>query len=163
MEIAYKITNQEMKDILSKELGVPVLEVTTDTDGNFIARTLLEKTTVGNIYGTDKIKKDFTERFGQEKTEKILSFFKEFFNGLKETTHPEHPDSIFLYKEAGSEKIVWMVQDTKNGYLWCRWDRFWSFFQNEISLNYTETQYVLKTVVAEHTKRDVGTPRTGTP
>jgi hypothetical protein len=38
-----------------------------------------------------------------------------------------------------------------------------SFFQNEISLNYTETQYVLKTVVAEHTKRDVGTPRTGTP
>ena len=160
MEITYKITNQELKKILSKELGVPVLEAITETDGNIIAKTAQEKKVpVGNISEMDIVREDFTNKFRQEKTERILSFFKGFFDGLKETTHPDHPDHIFFYKEKDGKKIGWMEQDLKNGYLWCRWDGFWSFLKIEIDLKYSEIQYVVKTMVEQCTERKIGTPR----
>ena len=159
MEITYKITEQEMTEILSKELGNPVESVTPDTDGSFIAKVIQgNKVPEDNNSGVDTIREDFTEKFGQEKTERILCFFEKLFNGLKETTIPKYPQSIFFYKEEGDRKVVWMEQDLKNEDLWCRWDVFWSFFENGISIGYHETQYVVKIMVEHHLKRKVETP-----
>jgi hypothetical protein len=114
----------------------------------------------GGTSVSDTIRKDFTEKFGEEKTERILSFFEEIFNDLKEMTHPDYPQSILFYKEKDGEKVGWMEQDQKNGILWCTWAEFWSFFKNEIGIDHSETQYVVKTMVEQYTERKVGTPGT---
>ena len=99
------------------------------------------------------------EKYGEEKTEKINKFFDDFFKDLKETTSEEYPDSVFFYtlNDDGSKKI-WMEQDSKNKILWCLWNGFWSFFVNEIDLEYSETQSLVKTMVEQHLNRQVGTP-----
>lgn len=196
MEITYKITEQEMIEILSKELENPVGSVIQDTDGNFIAKTTQEKKVpVENNSEMDAVREDFTEKFGLEKTESILSFFDEFFDGLKEQgikdgwrggfsaegkslsdpkppseqfesneKCPDRPDNIFFYKEEGNERTIWMIDNrgglhgSKNGTLWCRWGGFWSIFENQIGLNYSDIQYITKTMMEKHLNREVGKP-----
>jgi hypothetical protein len=99
------------------------------------------------------------EKYGDEKAEKIIKFFDELFKDLKETTSEKYPDSVFFYtlNDDGSEK-VWMEQDSKNKFLWCRWDGFWPFFENEIGLNYIEIQSLMKTMVEQHLNFEVRTP-----
>jgi hypothetical protein len=99
------------------------------------------------------------EKYGEEKVEKIIKFFDDLFKDLKETASKKRPGSIFFYTlgDDGSKK-VWMEQDSKNGFLWCRWSDFWSFFENEMRLNYSEIQSLVKTMVEQHLSREVGKP-----
>jgi uncharacterized protein YqkB len=99
------------------------------------------------------------EKYGEEKAEKIIKFFDDFFKDLKETTFENYKDNVFFYTidNTGTPKI-WMEQDSKNGRLWCRWSGFWSFFENEMKLDYFETQSLVKTMVEQHLSRPVGTP-----
>jgi hypothetical protein len=99
------------------------------------------------------------EKYGEEKVEKINKFFDDFFRDLKETTFENYKDNVFFYTidNTGTPKI-WMEQDSKNGHLWCRWNGFWSFFENEIKLDHFETQSLVKTMVEQHLNCPVGTP-----
>ena len=76
MEITYKISKQEMIEILSNKLGKPIIDIISDTNGNFIAKSDTE---------TNIIKQNLIQKFGTEKTENILNFFEELFHDLKET------------------------------------------------------------------------------
>jgi hypothetical protein len=91
---------------------------------------------------------------------RIIHFFDNLFKNLKETTSEKYPGSVFFYtlNDDGSKK-VWMEQDLKNEYVWCRRDGLWTFFEKEIGLDHSETQTLVKTVVEKHLNREVGTPR----
>jgi hypothetical protein len=94
-----------------------------------------------------------------EKRDKVIKFFNDLFKELKETTSDKYPDSIFFYtlNDDGTKK-VWMEENTRHGYLWCRQRDFWSFFENEIKLNPFENQYLVKSMVEEHLNQKVGKP-----
>lgn len=152
MEITYKISKQEMIEILSNKLGKPIIDIISDTNGNFIAKSDTE---------TNIIKQNLIQKFGTEKTENILNFFEELFHDLKETKDLENPDRIIFYKDNESSKTIWMEEDIKKKRLWCRWNDLWSFFENEMNLNFSEIQYVMKTMVEQHTEREIGRPLYG--
>ena len=70
----------------------------------------------------------------------------------------EYPDYIFLFK---GDKILfdfYKIQDEKNGHFWCSYQHYWSVFENEYGLNYTEVQEFTKDMVEKHFKMKVLTP-----
>jgi hypothetical protein len=99
------------------------------------------------------------KKYGEDKTGEIIKFFDDLFKDLKETTFEKYPGSVFFYTLGGDgSKKVWMQQDGKNECLWCRWNGFWSFFENEMGLNYSEIKSLVKTMVEQHLNCQVGTP-----
>ena len=73
----------------------------------------------------------------------------------------EYPDYIFLFK---GDKILfdfYKIQDEKNGHFWCSYQHYWSVFENEYGLNYTEVQEFTKDMVEKHFKMKVLTPLGG--
>ena len=65
-------------------------------------------------------------------------FFDELFTGLTVYTKDYKPDLIFMK----GDKYI-MEQDLKSGYLWCRYDGFWSVLEKEYKLEKSEIQAVI--------------------
>ena len=65
-------------------------------------------------------------------------FFDELFTGLTVYTKDYKPDLIFMK----GDKYI-MEQDLKSGYLWCRYDGFWSVLEKEYKLENREIQAVI--------------------
>jgi hypothetical protein len=128
-----------------------------DKEGFFCINPKLYDDGKLNVIKGDAIKILIPDKTKQDKVKK---FFQDLFKELKETTSEKYPDRVFFYtlNDDGSKK-VWMEQDSENGYLWCRSNGFWSFFENEMGLNYSEIQTLMKTMVEQHLNREVGTPR----
>ena len=85
----------------------------------------------------------------------IIRFFEDFFDGLIiEVDLDEHPTDLVYHKNG----TRYMRQCSQNGRLWCIYDGYWAFFENEIGLNYADTQDVVQTMMSVHTKRNVETP-----
>ncbi len=69
---------------------------------------------------------------------KLNIFFNNLFSGLTVYTKNDKPDLIFM----NGDKFI-MEQDLKYGYLWCRYDGFWSVLHEEYKLEYSEIQAVI--------------------
>ena len=69
---------------------------------------------------------------------KLNIFFNNLFSGLTVYTKNDKPDLIFMK----GDKYI-MEQDLKFGYLWCRYDGFWSVLKKEYKLEYSEVQAVI--------------------
>ena len=52
-----------------------------------------------------------------------------------------------------------ILEDEKNGYLWCRWDDFWSVFSEQFGWNYQETSEFISHQVEGHFKWKGLTPQ----
>ena len=79
---------------------------------------------------------------------KVKEFIDDKFEGLVQFKSDEYPDSIF-YKKDG---IILFEQDLKNERLICSYQHrhYWSFFEREIGLSYSEIQELTKALVGEH-------------
>jgi hypothetical protein len=161
MEIVHKLTKEEMCEILTKELGITPVSIVLSSDGEFIITSNqdLHKKNEKNNTNCNNLRPTLSAKYGDEKAEKIIKFFDELFKDLKENTSEKFPNSVFFYtlNDDGSKK-VWMEHDSKYGNLWCLWNGFWSFFENEIGLDHIEIQSLVKTMVEQHLNREVGTP-----
>jgi len=146
---------QTFENFESGKVNVPVDYWKSDSSGGAVSEPKDKSSEKSSTDGRDSL----VEKYGKEKSKKIIKFFDNLFKDLKETTSEKYPSSLFFYtlNDDGSKK-VWMEQDSKNGRLWCRWDGFWSFFENEMGFNYYETQSLVKTMVEQYLNREIGTP-----
>ena len=76
------------------------------------------------------------------------------FYDLIEYKDEQHPDSIFYYK---NDKIYFEL-DKKNNTLWCNYVLVWNIFSNQKTLEYSETQRVIKDMVVKYTNWGSVTP-----
>jgi hypothetical protein len=105
---------------------------------------------------TDHIK--LCAYLGKEPQGEFKDFY-DFITGLWKdmefTVINEHNKQGIIYYK-GTD--FYMEQDFKNGWLWCRLDWIWSFFQIKKGMEYTETQDFIQRMVEEHLKYKVSTP-----
>ena len=86
--------------------------------------------------------------------------FKEYYDFITglwedmEFTVVDEQDIIF---HKGT--VFYMEQDFKNGYIWCHWDRVWSFFESKKGMVLPETQEFIQSMVEEHLKCKALTPK----
>ena len=85
----------------------------------------------------------------------IQTFFNDLLNGLEIDTLDKYPDSIFFIKNGHD---VYMEQDYKNERLFCSYNRIWSFFEGDLSLDYQEISDLIKVMVEQQLKEMVFTP-----
>ena len=71
-------------------------------------------------------------------------------------TSDRYPDSYFY---VNNDQVI-MEQDQKNDRLWVHHTWFWSVFSNEFSLEHIDIQVIIKFLVEQHLKCNVGTPAT---
>ena len=83
----------------------------------------------------------------------ILNKISLFYN-LNEYHNPEYPDSIFYHKNGK----IYFELNTKNKNLWCDYELVWRVFSEEYTLEYTETQNIIKNWVEQHTNCELVTP-----
>ena len=87
----------------------------------------------------------------------IVDLFNKITNGLKII-------NTNVYNDQGLEFIYfsddqWIFyQDFDNEEFWCNYERYWSFFETNLGLEYGDIQEVTKYLVEEALKREVGTP-----
>jgi hypothetical protein len=88
--------------------------------------------------------------------------YKEFYDFITEVWKDmefivinEHNKQGILFHK-GTE--FYMEQDFKNGWLWCDYDRVWSFFINKKVIEVSDTQDFIRGMVEEHLKSQVQTP-----
>lgn len=134
----------------SGKISLPV-DYWKSADVDVKVNTSGDKTT-----GFSQLGKDFTEKFGMEKSRRIIKFFDRFFDGLKEVESPGHLGYTFYYKDNNGMKETYIAQNSNKGDLSCRWDGFWSILENEIGLEYSDIQYVVKAVMEQHLKQGTG-------
>ena len=70
-------------------------------------------------------------------------------------TSDEYPGSYFFTQ---GKKVI-MEQNQKNDVLWVSFEGYWSIFSKDFSLQYTDTQAIIKFLVEQHLISKVGTPR----
>jgi hypothetical protein len=146
---------QTFENFESGKISVPVDYWKSNSSGGTVSEP---EDKSGEKLSTD-VRDSLVNRYGERDAGRIIHFFDNLFKDLKETTSEKYPGSVFFYtlNDDGTKK-VWMEQDAKSGYLWCPWSGFWSFFEKEIGLGYSETQSLVKTTVGQHLNRQVGTP-----
>ena len=77
------------------------------------------------------------------------------FSVINDHNEQSNGHTIILHK--GTD--FYMEQDFKNGWLWCDWDRVWSFFESKKGMVLPETQEFIRGVVEEHLKCKALTPK----
>ena len=85
---------------------------------------------------------------------KIKSFIDEWLVDLVLYKDVKYPDSMFYMKKTG--KCI-LEYNTKNDNLYVKYYGFWSVLQKEYSMEYSDIQLVVKTMVEEAFKLKVET------
>ena len=80
--------------------------------------------------------------------------FLDLMEGMERKVRPDEPNRILWYKDDG----WYFEQNEKTGYLWCQYDRVWSFFETNYSSNYDETQSIIRNLMERHYKLKGLTP-----
>ena len=111
--------------------------------------------------------------------EKINKWFCNKFNSCYPVLHEDYPESIFMFYDEQffrqkklsrvlNEEISYpsevkgiclFERDYKNGYFWCDHDNIWSFFEHNYSSNFSDVQLLIKSLLKEHGKLNVLTPK----
>ena len=88
--------------------------------------------------------------------------FKDFYGFLTELWRDMEISVVDNYKVQSiilhKGDMFYMEQDFKNGWLWCDWDRVWSFFESKKGMEVSDTQDFIQSMVEEHLKCRVLTP-----
>ena len=79
-------------------------------------------------------------------SKKVSEFIDDKLEGLVQFESVECPGDFFYKKD----DIILFKQDIKNERLWCSWQHYWSFFEREIGLSYSEIQELTRGMVGEH-------------
>ena len=79
-------------------------------------------------------------------TKKVKEFIDYKLKGLVEFEVDNYPGVIFYKKD----DIVLFKQDIKNEWLCCSMEHYWSFFDKETDLIYSETQEITKALVGTY-------------
>lgn len=71
----------------------------------------------------------------------------------------KYPDKIFY---CVNDKVYFEmekdIQKRKNGLLYCRYEDFCEILKTKFSIKYTDIQTLIKSMVEQHFKQEVGTP-----
>ena len=86
---------------------------------------------------------------------KFVKFWDELWADMKVQIDTEKGE-IRCWKDDCD--YYYFIQDDKNDNLWCNYTKVWSFFQNDLDLNYVETQDIIQTVVVKTLNCEVNTP-----
>ena len=79
-------------------------------------------------------------------SKKVKEFIDDKLDGLVQFEVDNYPDSIFYKKD----EIILFEVDLKNEWLRCSYEHYWSFFEKEIGLSYSEIQELTRSMVGEH-------------
>ena len=83
----------------------------------------------------------------------MIKFIDENILNLEKFLDPEYPDYTFYMKEG---KCI-LEYNTKNQYLYIRYEGIWDVFYKQFNLKYSEIQQIMKYRVEEHYKLKVKT------
>ena len=89
---------------------------------------------------------------------KIVNFFNNLFS---EISYKTLENDTSLYLVVGDKFYFKIEQDVENGFMWCKYDGLWSYFETEYQYNYEEIQSLMKYMVEEQLKSRVGAPYKG--
>ena len=90
-------------------------------------------------------------------SKKVKDYIDSKLEGLIQFEMGNYPDSIF-YKKDG---IILFEQDLKNEWLRCSYEHYWSFFDKEIGLRYSEIQELTRGMMGTHLNCKQFTPEQG--
>ena len=87
----------------------------------------------------------------------IVNLFNQITKDIKIiNTNVYHDQGLEFIYFSGDQWIFY--QDFDNEEFWCNYERYWSFFETNLGLEYGDIQEVTKYLVEEALKREVGTP-----
>ena len=111
--------------------------------------------------------------------EELKNWFWNKFNSCYKVKHRDYPkNTYYFYDEqfvrqkklsriVGGQELEYpsvvkgtclFCQELKNGYLYCDYDKIWSFFEDNISPKYGDIQSFIKELLEEHDKLSVSIP-----
>ena len=91
------------------------------------------------------------------KENQIVNLFNQITKDIKIiNTNVYHDQGLEFIYFSGDQWIFY--QDFDNEEFWCNYERYWSFFETNLGLEYGDIQEVTKYLVEEALKREVGTP-----
>lgn len=71
----------------------------------------------------------------------------------------KYPDKIFYFvKDKVYFEMRKDIHKRKNGYLYCRYEDFWKILKSKYLLKYDDIQSLIKSMVEQHLKCEVGKP-----
>ena len=86
---------------------------------------------------------------------KSKSFFLNYIQGLEvKIDKKRYTDTVFYFKNG----CCLFEYNEKNGYIYCKYDGFWSVFEREYHMNHQQIKAFIKNGVEEHFKFKVTTP-----
>jgi hypothetical protein len=106
-----------------------------------------------NDYRTHLLTCEYLNREPTGQYKKLHDFLTGLWENMECVVHSWN-NSIFFQKGDG----WFIVQDLKNGDMWCQTDSVWSFFRTDMDMELTERQDFIKSAVDEHLKCKVETP-----
>ena len=92
-----------------------------------------------------------------EQATMLVKFWDELWADMKVKIDPPKGE-IKCWKD--DYDYYYFQQDNKNDSLWCNYAKVWSFFSEELELDYTEIQELIQTMVDKTLNCKVNTPRT---
>ena len=107
-----------------------------------------------NDYRTHLLTCEYLNREPTGQYKKLHDFLTGLWENMECVVHSWN-NSIFFQKGDG----WFIVQDLKNGDMWCQTDSVWSFFRTDMDMELTERQDFIKSAVDAHLKCKVETPR----
>ena len=108
---------------------------------------------VYNEYRTYILTCEYLNREPSGDYRKVHDFITGLWDGMDVVVDSRSNQMVL---EKGGEWFIEM--GVKNVYVWCHYERVWSFFQKDMGMEVTERQDFVKSVVEEHLGCQVGTP-----
>lgn len=90
----------------------------------------------------------------------IDAWFLDLTEGMQLRRPKERPGITLWDGLVNGKRITLFEQNTKSDIVWCERWLVWAILEKHFSTNYPEIQSILKTLLEEHLKWRVGTPRT---
>jgi len=108
-----------------------------------------------NDYRTHLLTCEYLNREPTGQYKKVYDYLTDLWAGMEMVADSQN-NRIVVQNEVG-----WVfVQDMKNGRLWCRYGKVWSFFKNDMGMEIPDLRDFVKSMVDEHLICKVGTPET---
>jgi hypothetical protein len=85
----------------------------------------------------------------QGEFKEFYDFITEFWEGMEFTVKNDHNEQGIIFHKGNN---YYMERDFKNGWLWCHWDRVWSFFITSKVMLYPDTDNFIQSMLEEQLK-----------
>ena len=95
----------------------------------------------------------------------VIPFIQNILDNMVEKDLESNPDRIFYFIEGIPSlgdgwyfALLKNPQKRKNGVLWCNYNLLWIVLENKYQLNYNDTQELIKSMLSQHLKCEIGAP-----